>query len=87
MINMKQSLRECAFGFFLGVVLLSVVATTAFAQNPNTAYGSGTLQNNMTGFDDSAFGSNALSRNIVCSKYFASVEVEQGQAELLRAFA
>jgi hypothetical protein len=61
MINMKQSLRECALGFFLGVVLLSVASTAAFAQT-NTAYGTGALPGN-TGSYNSAFGFDALFSN------------------------
>jgi hypothetical protein len=62
MISTKQSLRECALEFLLGVVLLSVVGTAAFAQT-NTAYGTAALQKNTTGMYDSAFGYAALSAN------------------------
>jgi hypothetical protein len=57
MISAKQVLRVCA----LGAILLSTVGT-AFAQS-NTAYGSGALQNNVSGTEDSAFGNSALFNN------------------------
>jgi hypothetical protein len=65
MISTKQSLRECVLGFFLGVVLLSLVGTAAFAQDNNTAYGTGALQNNndTVGTNNSAFGFDALYSN------------------------
>jgi len=59
MISRKQSLRVCA----VGAVLLSAVGTAAFAQSDNTAYGTGALQNNTTGIQDSAFGFDALFNN------------------------
>ena len=58
MFSRKQILRVCA----LGAVLLSAVGT-AVAQNGNTAYGAGALQNNTTGNYDSAFGFDALFSN------------------------
>jgi len=52
-----------AFGFFLGAVLLSAVGTVA-AQNRNTAYGTGALQNsNTTGSGNVASGVQALFSN------------------------
>jgi hypothetical protein len=58
----QQGLRVRAFGFFLGPDLLSAVGTVA-AQDRNPAYGTGALQNNTTGIDDSAFGFEALFSN------------------------
>ena len=60
MNGIKQIRRVCA----LGAVLLSVVGI-ADARNPNTAYGTGALQNNTTGTDDSAFGFDALFSNTI----------------------
>jgi hypothetical protein len=53
----KQGLRVCA----LGAVLLSAVGTAA-AQSNDTAYGTGALSND-SGYNNSAFGFNALFSN------------------------
>jgi hypothetical protein len=67
MASARQGLKGLAgtIGFFLGAILLSASGTATFAQDNNTAYGTGALQNNnnTVGTNNSAFGFDALYSN------------------------